>query len=299
MKLLRDFFIVMFFVLLGSQLDIARVTNVLWPAIAYSLYILVGNPLIVMGVLGAMGYTRKTGFYAGLTVAQISEFSLLLIVLVAGAGGVSGDIVTLATIVGIVTITCSTVLFMNADRLYRMFAPILGIFERTHPHAERSTRERFDAILFGCHRVGQDFLPTLERLGLTYLVVDYDPEVIARLHAKNVSARYGDAEDNEFLDELDFSKLKMLISTLPDIDANVLLLTKLNRVNSKATGIFTAHGVTEANLLYESGADYVILPQFIGGNYAALLAEKFGTSKVRFAAERKRHLKHLAQRADA
>jgi Kef-type K+ transport system membrane component KefB len=298
MKLLRDFFIIMFFILLGSRLEFASVVQHIVPAVIFSLFILVGNPLIVMAIMGVMGYTKKTGFYAGLTVAQISEFSLLMILLVTNAGYLSSDILALATVVGIVTITVSTLMILHADALYRFFAPILGVFERRKTLRERSKKERYDAILFGCHRVGEDFLPSLDRLKLKYLVVDYDPEVIERLTKKGIPARYGDADDNEFLDELDFSKLKMLISTMPDIDTNILLLTKLNRGNLSAAGIFTAHGIAEANLLYENDADYVILPHFLGGNYAAMLTEKFGTNKERFAIEKKKHLAHLARRAE-
>ncbi len=67
---------------------------------------------------------------------------------------------------------------------------------------ERSTRERIDAVLFGCGRVGQDFLPSFVKLEMPYLVVDFNPAVIQTLESRNVPHRYGDAQDNEFLESL-------------------------------------------------------------------------------------------------
>jgi predicted Kef-type K+ transport protein len=75
---LRDFLLLFFFIDLGAQLDLLPLGAQLGRALVLSLFVLVGNPLIVMAIMGYMGYRRRTGFLAGLTVAQISEFSLIL-----------------------------------------------------------------------------------------------------------------------------------------------------------------------------------------------------------------------------
>ena len=58
-------------------LELAAIGAQVVPAILLSLFVLLGNPLIVMIILGIMGYGKRTGFLAGLTVAQIREFSLI------------------------------------------------------------------------------------------------------------------------------------------------------------------------------------------------------------------------------
>ena len=75
---LRDFLLLFFFIDLGAGLELATLGAQVVPAIVLSLFVLIGNPLIVMIILGLMGYRKRTGFLAGLTVAQISEFSLIL-----------------------------------------------------------------------------------------------------------------------------------------------------------------------------------------------------------------------------
>ncbi|MDO8752035.1 MAG: cation:proton antiporter, partial [Candidatus Wolfebacteria bacterium] len=74
-KPLRDFFLLIFFVILGSSLVFSGIWAIWLPVLVLSLFVLVGNPLIVLALMGFMGYRKRTSFLTGLTVAQISEFS--------------------------------------------------------------------------------------------------------------------------------------------------------------------------------------------------------------------------------
>lgn len=296
MKLLRDFFIVMFFILLGAGLELSSLASMWRSALVFSVFVLLGNPLIVMILMGLMGYTKKTSFYAGLTVAQISEFSFILILLASKMHHVRPEIITLITAVGVTTITISTLFILYADYIYKFFEKYLSIFEKNKPYKEKICRLKYDALLFGCHRVGRDFMPTLRKMKMKFLVIDFDPAVIGELQDKKIPVLYGDAQDNELLDELNFEDAKLVICTLPDFDANRLILSKALKVNSKATVLTTAHTLEQANILYREGSAYVILPHFLGGNYTAMLVEKFGHDKKKFALERKKHLAHIANR---
>lgn len=296
MKMLRDFFIIMFFVLLGSQLTVGNINSLMSQSLFFSAFVLIGNPLIVMILMGLLGYTKKTSFYAGLTVAQISEFSFILILLAYNSNLVTHEVVSLITIIGIITITGSTLMIIYADHIYKLLEPILGIFELKNPIKEKSQKPNYDAILFGCHRVGTDFLSTLKKLKRKFLVVDFDPSVINDLKSKHIPNRYGDAHDNEFLEEINIDKANTVIVTLPDFDTNLLILNKIRKTNPNSTVINIAHTIDQANLLYQLGSSYVILPHFLGGNYAAMLLEKNGENNKKIAQERKRHIEHLSYR---
>lgn len=296
MKLLRDFFLILFFVLLGARLELSQL-SVLWPqAVFFSLFILLGNPLIIWVIMGLLGYTKRTSFMTGLTVAQISEFSLLLLLLVSESRLVAPGALPLMMMVGVVTFIGSTLLIQQADRLFRWFSPILSVFERAHPKHEQQMREHYDALLFGCHRVGEDFVKTFKKRHLSFLIVDFDPQVVAAFEAKNIPCRYGDAYDNELMEELDLAHAKLVVCTIPDHETNAFLLAKCRRVNKRATIILTAHSIPEAQALYKAGATYVIMPHYLGGNHAAMLVEKHGHSRLRFSHERRQHLLHLAER---
>ena len=105
---IRDFLLLFFFIDLVAKLDFSTLGGELWPAAILALFVLIGNPLIVLSIMGYMGYRKRTGFLAGLTVAQISEFSIIFVAMGVSLGHVGQDALGLTTLVGIVTIALST-----------------------------------------------------------------------------------------------------------------------------------------------------------------------------------------------
>ncbi|MEI7512360.1 MAG: cation:proton antiporter family protein [Candidatus Uhrbacteria bacterium] len=299
MKLLRDFFLVLFFVLLGSQLSFGNAASLWFPVSVLSAYVLIGNPFIVSVILGVMGYRRQTFFYMGLTMAQVSEFSLVFLLLARTLNYIDTDVVTIVTLVALVTFTVSSLMMGGADTLFKLLKTPLGLFERAKTLKEKRHIKQPETILFGAHRLGYDFLPLLAKLGKPYAIVDFNPAVVRDLQTKGVPVIYGDASDNELLDEFDLKKVSLMISTIPDLETSLFLIEKLRRKNKTAVFLTTAQAAEEAMVLYEAGADYVILPHYLGGNYAALLLEKYGLDSERFTQEREKHLKHLQNRLTA
>jgi len=296
MKPLRDFFIILFFILLGSKMAINDMGSIITPALIFSFFVLIGNPLIVMALMGIFGYNKKTGFLAGLTVAQISEFSLILIILGVKLGHVNEQVLSLVTFVGLITIATSTYLILYAEKIYTWLAPVLSIFERRHTHLENKQTASCEIILFGHNRIGYDFISAFNVLKKNFLVVDFDPQIIKYLRDKQINCRYGDVDDVEFLEELRLAKIKMAVSTIPELKTNALLVAQIRAVNQKAVIITIAHSIKDAERLYKLGATYVILPHFLGGQYAADLIARYGLKKNYYLQEQKKHQIYLQQR---
>lgn len=297
MRPLRDFFIILFFILLGSQLSFGNINEYIVPAIIFSLFILIGNPLIVLLLMGLLGYNKRTGFSAGLTVAQISEFSLILISLGVGVGHLSNDILSLVTVVGLITIAGSTYFILYSDKIYSLVEKYLSIFElRKKMLNNKESLKKYDIILFGYNRIGYDFLESFRKLKKKFLVVDYNPDVIKDLSKKKIDCLYGDAGDEEFLVSLSLKKIKMAVSTVPDFDTNVLLLNTIKRINPNAITMVISHQVEDANVLYDKGATYVVLPHFLGGKYASMMINRHGLNRTKFLAEKRKHISHLKKR---
>ena len=272
-----------------------------WIAIiAFSLFILVGNPLILMIILGILGYTKRTGFLVGLTVAQVSEFTFIMIALGVKVGDLPQDILSFATVVGMITIAISTYMIMYSDALYAFFEPYLGIFERKGKKVEtqRSKKTKpYDIILFGYNKMGYDLLDSFKKLKKKYLIVDYDPETILALKKEGYACEYGDAEDLELLEELNIGKVQMIISTIPSVRINNTLITKARDLNKKAVVIVVSHHIEEAIQLYKAGATYVVMPHMVGGSHTSNMIKKYGVDVTKFFQERTAHIKILRQRA--
>ncbi|MGH7246229.1 MAG: cation:proton antiporter, partial [Candidatus Levyibacteriota bacterium] len=195
---LRDFFVTIFFVFLGMEMAIGNIAHIIIPAILLSLFVLVTKPLIVMLIMGAMAYKKRTSFLTSISIAQISEFSLIIIVLGNKLGHISQDVVSLVTLVAIITFTTSTYLIINSSFLYKYIGRHLTIFEwRKGKQEHVGTEEAFadHIILVGATRMGATILDALEDTEEQIVVVDFDPDVVKELHEKGVKTIFGDIID--------------------------------------------------------------------------------------------------------
>lgn len=290
---LRDFFIIVFFIALGSQLDISSVSQVLGQAVGLSLFVLIGNPIIVMIIMGVMGYTRKTSFKSGLAVAQISEFSLIFILLGQKNGQVTDVTVALVTVVGLITIAASSYMITYSDGIYSFLEKYLRLFERKKLKKEKEVHHRYEAVLFGYSHGGSQFVNVFKKITKRYIVVDYDPESIERMERRNVPFIYGDATDPEMLDEINLEYAKIVVSRINDFNSNVFLLETLEKANPNAVMICHAESVKEAVELYGLGASYVIVPHFVGSEKISAFIKKNGFKKTEFKRYKENHMSQL------
>ncbi len=262
---LRDFLLLFFFIDLGAGLDLATLGAQVTPAIILSLFVLIGNPLIVMTILGFMGYRKRTGFLAGLTVAQISEFSLILGALGLSLGHIDADTMGLITLVGLITIIASTYMILYSHPLYEWISPWLGMFERKRAHWEEAgdlaTEESgADVILFGQGRFGSGIARELRQRGYRVLGVDFDPDLVRRQGENGYAVRYGDAEDPEFLATLPLGQVRWVLSSVREMPVNLALLRGLRDYGYKGRVAVTAHTLHNAGQLKQAGADRVLIP---------------------------------------
>lgn len=301
MKPLRDFFIVLFFILLGSQMSFADISPYIIHVIILSFFILIGNPLIVIILMGIMGYTKRNSFLAGLTVAQISEFSFIFIALGVKIGQLENEIMSLITMIGMITIAGSTYMILYSNKLYSLLSGYLSIFEKKGRKVDEHRYYKdgaYDIMLFGYNRIGYDILESLKKIKKKFLIIDFNPETVRRLSEKGFECRYGDANDSEMLNEFNFSKTKMIISTIPDFETNLLLINKIKDSNKKTIITVVSHQIDEAIKLYESGATYVLMPHFLGGHHVSTMIEKNGLSISKFLKEKINHIKYLRYRKE-
>lgn len=268
---LRDFLLLFFFIALGASLDLSVLGASIGPAIVLSLFVLIGNPLIVLAIMGAMGYRKRTGFLAGLTVAQISEFSLIFMAMGVTIGHVSDEALGMVTLVGLVTIAASTYMITYSHQLYRLFEPVLGIFERRHPKAEDKGRSEVnsthDVILFGLGRYGLGIASALRDSGKRILGIDFSPEAVRHARAQGYDVMFGDATDPEFLSHLPLSRAEWLVMAVPEHDTGLThddprnaLLKAVRDLGYDGKIAVAAHREATAKRLHAERADLVLMP---------------------------------------
>ncbi len=272
---LRDFLLLFFFIDLGSKLDLTTLGGELWPAAVLSLFVLVGNPLVVLGIMGYMGYRKRTGFLAGLTVAQISEFSILFIALGISLGHIGEAALGLVTLVGLVTITLSTYMILYSGRLYAGLEPWLGAFERRHPRREMAVEARArvlgeaQAVVLGMGRFGRRVARLLQGAGVRVVGVDFDPEALRGAEEAGITVFPGDLSDPNVVRALPKGATAYLISTVPKVEANLALWRSLKEHGSEAEVLVAAFGDRDAARLTEAGVQRLLLPYANAAAYVA------------------------------
>ncbi|MGV0789823.1 cation:proton antiporter family protein [Mycolicibacterium sp. XJ2] len=259
---LRDFLLLFFFLDLGSRLEFTDAARQVSDAIVFSAFVLIGNPLIVVAIMALMRYPVRVGFLAGLTVAQISEFSLILAALGLNLGHITNSTVSLITVVGLITIGGSTYMIMYSHQLYDRLRKLLSVFERKDARSPQShdDDEDFDVVLFGLGRFGSHLADRLGGAGHRVLGVDFDPHGVKMHHRRGVTTFFGSAEDIHLLEALPLDRAKYVISAIPDLQTNVALLHGLRHHEFTGTVALTAHTRHDAEQLRAAGADIVLEP---------------------------------------
>ncbi|HPS21686.1 MAG TPA: cation:proton antiporter [Candidatus Paceibacterota bacterium] len=298
LKPLRDFFVLLFFVMLGSQMVFAHLSSIIVPALIVSLFVLILKPMLVFLIMNILGYGNRTSFSASVAMAQISEFSLILAGLGLSLGHINNEIVSLITLVGIITIAGSTYLILYSEKIYDLLKNILQLieFNKKAKQKEEELAEEADLLIFGYDRVGYDFVKVAKKMGIKYLVVDFDPEAIKALEEKKVPCAFGDADDIDFLDEIKIHKAKMIVSTIPEFKTNLNLVSYYKNHNPNGIIVVISHNIKDTKILYKHGASFVVMPHYLGAKHAAQMIENFAFKDEEFERERKQHLEYLEER---
>lgn len=290
---LRDFFLIIFFIILGLNIQISSLGSIFINALIFSLIALIFKPIILMILMAISGHAKRNNFFVGTTLAQISEFSLIVLALGVSVGHITDEVLSTITLTAVLTIAVSTYFIIYSNNLYNSLSGKIPIFERKGARDEKETQKVYDAILFGYNRIGYGILRSLKKIKKDYLVVDFNPDTVSDLKRLRIPSVYGDVSDCEFLNDLPLDKLKLAVSTIPDFETSLVLIESIRLVNKEAIIIVRAHEIKEALKLYKAGADYVLTPHFLGGEYVSKMISKLKVNDTGYKSEREKHIRML------
>ena len=297
-KPLRDFFIIIFFVLLGSHVSFWNITNIALPLVIFVAFVLIIKPIITMITLWILWHTKKNSFLTWISLGQISEFSFLFVAMGISSGYIKDpNILSMITLIGLITIAGSSYFIMYGEVLYIFFKPILRFFPWVRNKTyKKINKKNYEIVLFGYGRFWNNMYKNLHKIHKKILVIDENPVVISYLQKNKTPCIYGDISDIDFLQELNFKETKMSISTIKNVDENMILLKTLKKYIPNMIVVIVANHIHEAIKLYEQGADYVILPHYIGVEHTSLMLEEYGFDIQRFMENKKTLVHELKNR---
>ncbi len=293
-KGIRDFFVILFFVYFGAQLSAPITSTLIKQALIFSAFILIIKPIIVMSLTRSFGFKKRTNFMIGTSLTQVSEFSLIVILMGYSLGHIEQSIFSLTILVTLITVSLSSYAIYFSTPIYSSISRFLGLFDGKRRNlGTHDKTDKYDLILLGYSRLGFNLVKAFDLTNKKYLVVDYNPLTIMNLSKKGISCVYGDVNDSEFLKSINLKSAKMVVSTIPDYSANIHVMKSIDK---EATFIATSNQIHNAIELYKNGADYVIMPHYLGGDYIASMLVRDNFSKKNIKEEGKHHIKQIQER---
>jgi Kef-type K+ transport system membrane component KefB len=291
---LRDFFVTLFFVSLGMQISVGS-ARTLGVAAILSAVVLLGRFVPVVPTLRALRYGNRVALLTSLALAQVSEFSLVIVSLGLGLGHVDREIVSIVALALVATSTISTYLIQWNHAIAGAMVRFLARRGQIDPQ-ERETRaagrRHHPIVIVGCHRAASSLVPLLAEDGKDFTVIDFNPEVHRRLTEMGIPCVYGDISHRDTLEHAGVEEAKVLISSISDDflrgTSNLTLLKQLRGMNPHATIIVRAEKVADARAMYDAGADYVLLPRHLVAEHVREILRRIeeGTLSEARAAER-------------
>jgi Kef-type K+ transport system membrane component KefB len=295
---LRDFFAIIFFVSLGMKLVSSDMSLIIAPTIAFLAIIMVVKPLVMIAMTSITGYGRRVSFLTGISLFQISEFSLIIANMGLQMNHLTPEFFSIVAVISVVSITLTSYTIKYDNQLYRLLSERLMIFEK-FSNIDKALEQEVEeprtthTVVCGSQRMGYSIIKTLERMNKPFIVVDFNPERVKTLIKEGIPCIYGDIGDIDVLDKLHLKKADMVISTVVDDEDSMLLISEAKYHNKKTPVIVTAENIREALELYDYGADYVIVPRMLSGVVVSDIVEGYVRSIHKLETLRERHIKEL------
>lgn len=291
---LRDFFAILFFVALGMQVVFTGISGkvVLFVGLLVGAFIL--KPFITLILLRIAGYRSRTSFLTSISLAQLSEFSLIIGFIGVSMGVIDTGLLSTVILATIVTMSVTPYFINYKNWLYRFFKYPVAVlkFLPMREDLEYDKKNDKEILLVGSHRVGGALMEELLGKKDKLLVVDYNPEIIGALMKKEISCIYGDVTSPELLGKVDVKNLKVVISTIPGYDENMYLVKMVKKINPNVRVVVVGERISETLNLYKAGADYVVTPKILAGRE---LADIVHGKKFDFKKTKEKHLKYLKE----
>ncbi len=264
---MRDSFVALFFISLGMLIDPQFVIEHLAIISLVVVLIILAKFLICAFIPWIFGYSPKTMLFVAVGLLQIGEFSFILAGLGRETGVVSSYLYSLTIASAVITMLLTPFSFMFGSFVYRRLSQnerLCRIIAR-RPDPDWYKKEwdlSGHAVICGLGRVGSSLVKVLERRKFSYLVIDFDPQVISDLRQRKVPCIYGDAANPEILAHAQLKKARVLVCAFPDFIALELTTKNALKINPRLDIVARVHRDRDVELLKGLGVTEVIRPEF-------------------------------------
>ncbi|OYU91768.1 MAG: hypothetical protein CFE29_02590 [Bradyrhizobiaceae bacterium PARB1] len=269
---LRDFFITLFFVGVGMTIPVPDLATVKL-ALVIAIFAVVSRLVTTFTPLYMMKQGLRASLLPALNLAQISEFSLVVLQTGIAANHITKETSSAASFAFVILAVLSTFAMVQSDRITRWAIPVFkrsGLRdldhgqggETEHGAGHGATRR---IVILGFFRTASALLSQIERQNKELLdhisVIDFNPNVYRTLAARGQHVVYGDISNVDTLVHAGVGNAEIIILSVPDSllkgANNEKLVRHVRSINPTAKIISTADLLSDVGDIYAAGADYV------------------------------------------
>jgi CPA2 family monovalent cation:H+ antiporter-2 len=263
---LRDAFAVLFFVSVGMLFDPTTVVRD-WALVLATLAIVVfGKSIGAYAIVRAFRHSHATALTISTSLAQIGEFSFILVGLGVSLGLMSEQGRDLVLAGAILSILLNPFLFGLLDRvLAKPEAAKVASAPAAEPGGPRepapATALTGHIVLVGHGRVGGFISDALRSSGTSLLVIDSHPDNIERARQRGFEAVEGNAADPEIVAALNLPAARCLLVAIPDAFEGGQVVDQARKLSAALPIIARAHFEAEIEHLKKHGATTVVMSE--------------------------------------
>lgn len=269
----RDLLGVIFFVYIGSNIEISQIITNLPAILLFSVIVMLVKGIIILSIFLFMRFHSKTSFSLATYLFQIDEDAFILMSTAYLNGVLSQDKYLFIIASTLITLVVTPILIKNKDGMYksiRFFTKkYFGVVENflvTRVDSNRSPIDELNlknhVVLCGYGRIGSYVGRSLIMANIPYIAIDYNLYTVEKARRSGVNIIYGDPTDIDILDYAQVDEAAIMVLAVPEKNTQEAIVLGAKKLNRDLYIVSRVHKKQDQTRMKDLGVDLVIQPEF-------------------------------------
>lgn len=269
----RDLLGVIFFVYIGSNIEISNIINNLPSILLFSVIVMLVKGLIILSIFLFMRFHSKTSFSLATYLFQIDEDAFILMSTAYLNGVLTQDKYLFIIASTLITLVVTPFLINNKDGMYKSirfftkkYFGVIEDFLVTRVDSNRSPIDELNlknhVVLCGYGRIGSYVGRSLIMANIPYIAIDYNLYTVEKARRSGVNIIYGDPTDIDILDYAQVDEAAIMVLAVPEKNTQEAIVLGAKKLNRDLYIVSRVHKKQDQTRMKDLGVDLVIQPEF-------------------------------------
>jgi CPA2 family monovalent cation:H+ antiporter-2 len=263
----RDIFTSFFFISVGMLVDVRFLLANFWLVLFLIILAIVAKALLATAAPLALGYPLRTAMMTGLALAQVGEFSFIIAQSGFNTGILPFEIYQTFLVVALITMAVSPFVIGIGQPITGRLCAVPALSRITQGTCriddERSRQKHKEhLVIIGYGVTGKNLALTARRAGITYSIIELNPDLVIEARAGGEPVVFGDATGEGVLTHAGIPHARIVVVAINDPVATRKIVSICRSLNPSISIIVRTRYVSEVESLHAIGADEVIAEEF-------------------------------------